>query len=149
MEGRQVDNILMDSGAQVSIVARQTLPADHQTAGSIRVKPLASPAIKYPATTVRVHLGKRQFQVKAAVIDRDDLGHDLLLGDNIPGMRLQDLMAETESTCGAGKQSTPQPAVVPREVPNTAADQTTDTPSGAGTRTTPPVAVAPEERVPP
>lgn len=141
VENKQVDNILMDSGAQVSIVARQTLPQDHRMAGIIRVKPLASPAIKCPATTVRVHLGKREFQVWAAVLDREDLGHDLLLGDNIPGLRLQDLMAETECPRGAGKESTPQPAVAPREdrdtAPSRATDQTTETPSGAGTQTTP------------
>lgn len=76
-------------------MARESLPTTYEMKGTIRIKPLASPVIQCPATMVDIKMGQHQFNVKVAVLDRDQLGHDLLLGENIPEHTLQELLTET------------------------------------------------------
>lgn len=159
VEKKPVSDVLLDSGAQASIVSRECLPSGHVTRGTIRIKPLASPVLSCPATTIDVIIGPHQFRVKAAVLDKEQLGHDLLLGENIPGRTLQSLMETMDVPMGGSKQTIPHPAGTPRrEAQRTTQSATRSdgepqqqemgTPSGTGKQTIPQTAVAPKEEGP-
>lgn len=76
-------------------MAKDLLQGDYKKVGTVLIKPLASPTIKCPAMMVPVMVGKRSITVKGAILDREHLVHRLLLGENMPGINLKDLIAET------------------------------------------------------
>lgn len=141
--GTAVQDILLDSGADVSTVAEEILNRDYKKCGSIGLKPLASQRIQCPATMVPIKIGNHSFTVKAAVMPKKNLGLHLLLGRNIPGINIEDLIAETRAPLEVGTQSTTQPAVTPKDEAQQTPAQTLDSDSveaPVGTPTPPEVA---------
>lgn len=118
VNGTQARDILLDTGADISVVAEELLDRDYRRRGSVMLKPIASQAIRCPATMVPVEMGSRTFTVKAAVMPRRELGCNLLLGQNIPDVPLHQLAAETVPSSGVGTKTILQPAVAPEEEAN-------------------------------
>lgn len=95
MNGSKVTDIMLDNGAEVSLVAKDLLQGDYKKVGTVLIKPLACPTIECPAMMVPMMVSKRSITVKGAVLDREHLVHHLLLGENMPEINLKDLIAET------------------------------------------------------
>lgn len=124
--GTGIQDILLDSGTDVSIVAEEILNKSYKRCGSVGLKPLASQRIQCPATMVPVQIGNHSFTVKAAVMPKKNLGFHLLLGRNIPGINIEDLIAETRAPSKVGTKSAPQPAMAPKNEAQQTPAQTQD-----------------------
>lgn len=76
-----MEDMFRDSGAEISIVANNKVPADFRHAGLVLIKPLASKPIKYPITMVTEALTDKQYKVRAAIMAREDLKTLFLAGE--------------------------------------------------------------------
>lgn len=139
------EDILLDMGADISVVAAELLDQDYSQRGSVMLKPIASKAIKCPATMVPVELGRRSFVVREAVMPRRELGCHLILGRNVPEVPLQQLAAETLPVTRGDQSRGDRPRS------GQARGQQTDcgAPSGVDTDATPQPVGAPEEEAQP
>lgn len=93
--GKPLSNILLDTGAEVSLVSRDVLPDDYKKNGSITVQKCGTQAMKFPVALVEVQLGEHNFTVRCGIVEPDFINLPLLLGHNLPGIHLEDLLAET------------------------------------------------------
>lgn len=95
IQGQATNNILLDSGAQVSVIAQESLPEGYRQNGMVRIKTITSPVTQHPAALVDVEIGEQKFTVRAAVLKKQDILHDLILGENVPRMSIHDLLDKT------------------------------------------------------
>lgn len=95
IQGTTRQNILLDSGAQVSVIAEEVLPKDYRRNGTVQIKTITSPITQHPATLVDIEIGEQKFTVRAAVLKKENITHDLIVGENIANMSIHELMNKT------------------------------------------------------
>jgi len=98
VNGKPVQDILLDNGAIFSIIARNVLDKDAVAHGAVQIKGVGSNLRKYQTTIIDVSVGPYSAPVRVAIADRPTIGMSLLLGHNIPDMNLEDLIAETRQS---------------------------------------------------
>lgn len=105
IQGKLRKNILLDSGAQVSVIAEESLPTEYKKNGMIRIKTINAPATQHPATLVDVEIGSQKFTIRAVVLKKEDIAHNLIVGENVPNTSVHDLMDKTlQDTPKASKE---------------------------------------------
>ena len=102
--GQEVEDILIDSGAAVSVLASDLLPTNFKREDRVWLAGFGGSPCLYETSMVDVTLGERQFQLRMAVAEREQLRRSAIIGRNVPGMKLADLMldqAPKDKTPGA------------------------------------------------
>lgn len=87
-------NILLDSGAEVSLVRKSVLPKNWKQMGEVAFMTASGHILKRPGTTVEVHMGTRSFNIECGVVENSIISVPLLIGNNIPELKLLHLMME-------------------------------------------------------
>ena len=98
---KHVADILLDTGASFTLVAKDLVEDGYKKTGSVTVRGVTGQPKMYPTTTVALGIGKQIYFTRAAVADREDINLSAIVGHNIPGTTLVKLLAET-STPTAG-----------------------------------------------
>lgn len=80
--------------------------------GMIRIKTITSPVTQHPATLVDVEIGDLKFIIRAAVLKKEDIAHDIIIGENIPNMTVHNLMDKTVRETPKQPTEEEAPAVV-------------------------------------
>lgn len=89
------DNILLDTGAEVSLIQASMLPESYPTQGTIRFQTPLGRAVNRPGVMVDVKVGTREFKLKCTVVEDWILSVPLLIGKDFS---LLQLLAETTQT---------------------------------------------------
>lgn len=92
---KEVDNILLDSKAEVSLIKQSLLPSEWKKSGDLAFATASGHILRRPKTTVEVDLGTRQFKLECGVVEDPIIFVPLLIGQNVPGVQLLHLMMET------------------------------------------------------
>lgn len=146
---RKMSDILLDSGAEVSLVRKGVLPRDWKQTGEIVFAGASGHILRKPKTNVRVDMGTRNFELECGVVEDPLISVPLLIGENVPSVSLLQLMLETapdnqlnwddmlerrkkREQSQADRTDRKAPTTEPRASP------------GAGTNNTPQPAIAPE-----
>jgi len=90
-----VDDILIDTGATISVVAQDLLPRNIQTTGQVLIMGFDNgEAKRYPTTIIDLEIGEHQFSVRAAFADRSKTRHSVILGQNLVTPTLKELLPD-------------------------------------------------------
>lgn len=147
---------MLDSGAEVSLVKQSILPPTWKKTGTLAFSTASGHVLRRPKTLVDVDLGTRRFQLECGVVEDPIISVPLLVGQNVPGVKLLRLMVETapEELLGWEDLVETRRKRYQLGTHQTGAgdhtgtgDQTeTGAPLGVGTHSTPQDAVTPEEK---
>lgn len=93
--GKTYPNILMDSGAQVSLVKESCLPENWKRKGSALFQALNNPLCRRPSTDVELTLEGRDFVVECVVVEDVMISSPMIVGSNVPRASSFELLAES------------------------------------------------------
>lgn len=93
--GKTYPDILLDTGAETSLVKKNILPPEHKKAGTVLIQVPGGQVIKKPVALVDVKLGERELTVRCGIVEDKFISTPLLLGHNLPGIGLENLLCET------------------------------------------------------
>lgn len=93
--GKTYPNILMDSGAQVSLVKESCLPENWKRKGSALFQALNNPLCRRSSTDVELTLEGRDSAVECAVVEDAIISSPTIVGSNVPKASLFKLLAES------------------------------------------------------
>ena len=96
--GKGATDVLLDSGATFSMVARDMLGKDYKKTGAVQIKGVGGDPVKYHTTNIPVTVGSHTFTLRAAVADREHITYSIIIGHNLPGLELEDLIAGTRTS---------------------------------------------------
>lgn len=86
--GQELKNILVDSGAEVSVVSEEIVPEGTPTVGHTRVAGVTGSPVSCRMVRLPISVKGRDFSLKAAVLKKGLLAYPLLLGKNTPGLQI-------------------------------------------------------------
>ena len=82
VEGVEVRDILLDTGASTTIVRRDLVPEAKMTGEEISIRCAHGDTVVYPLAEIEIEIGGRSFPVEAAVVEK--LPVSVLLGRDVP-----------------------------------------------------------------
>lgn len=81
--GQEVEDILIDSGAAVSVLASDLLPTNFKREDRVWLAGFGGSPCLYETSMVDVNLGERQFQLRMVVAEREQLRRSAIIGQNV------------------------------------------------------------------
>ena len=84
-----LNDILIDTGAEISVVAKDIVPQETKIIGKTTIKGATGSEVVCNRVSIPVQVAGKQFDLEAAVLPRSKLGNSALIGQNCPGLRVQ------------------------------------------------------------
>lgn len=79
----------------MSLIRKSILPPTYKTAGIVMFQTPAARIVRRPCILVDVQLGTRQFTIRCGAIEDSIISVPLLIGHNVPNLKMLQLTAET------------------------------------------------------
>lgn len=96
IDGRDVQDIIIDAGSAASIVAMDMLPRNPQYQGHTWLAGFDSSPKKYQTVKIPLMLGSQEYTATIAVVPRETLGgNSALVGRNVPGLTLKQTICKS------------------------------------------------------
>ena len=85
---KRIRRMLVDSGAEISVVVEDLVPQDAPTIGRTRVQGATGGPVDCRTVSLPVTVKGRSFTLEAAVLPKSHLSFPVLLGKNTPGLQI-------------------------------------------------------------
>ena len=86
--GKKIKNILVDSGAEISVASEEIVPSSAKTKGQTMVAGATGAPVKCKLVDLPISIKGRNFQLQVAVLPQGSLSYPLLLGRDTPGLKI-------------------------------------------------------------
>lgn len=108
--GKKIKNILVDSGAEISVASEEIVPSSAETKGQTMVAGVTGTPVNCRLVDLPISINERDFQLQVAVLPQGSLSYPLLLGRDTPGLRIH--WSIGPESPNDGKMTTPQEVAV-------------------------------------
>lgn len=86
--GKKIKNILVDSGAEISVASEEIVPLSAETKGQTMVAGATGTPVNCRLVDLPISIKGRDFQLQVAVLPQGSLSYPLLLGRDTPGLKI-------------------------------------------------------------
>lgn len=86
INGKQVDNMLLDTGAAITVVSEDIIPRETKNGNTIALRGLRPGITMFDLADVQLDLGGGKIDLEVAVAPSGTLTHPALIGRDVPGM---------------------------------------------------------------